>query len=302
MSLKNAVQRLSAFKVQKKTHLGQVLPFSQTQKSKLAVLGTLPPDLDFSKEVTGKVGARSSQQVSAQQQASPDFNLVSMEHSLKSLAAMNTITRGMIGRPVTIGATAVQIIQSQFPKGYIILNPATLLGFTSTGTLLASAARTADGNTQASSLGVANFRDMHMFLNISAVSGTAPTLDIISQAKDPVSGNWADINTLWSGLTTAGTYYANIAGLGLASDFAIRWVIGGSATPTFTFSVGYVVKDGLPGTAAGVNKTVYLGDRGVTTTSGFPLLEGQSRSFVVNENTELWAVADSSLELRIFEL
>ena len=304
MSLKNAVQRLSAFKVQKKTRLGQVLPFSQTQKSKLAVLGTLPPDLDFSKEVTGKVGARSSQQVSAQQQASPDFNLVSMEHSLKSLAAMNTITRGMIGRPVTIGATAVRIIQSQFPKGYIILNPATLLGFTSTGTLLASAARTTSGNTQASSLGVANFRDMHMFLNISAVSVTAPTLKIYSQAKDPVSGNWADVSLLWDlseSTAIAQTAYAQIAGLGLASDFALRWEITGT-TPSFTFSIGYVVKDGLPGTAAGVNKTVYLGDRGVTTTSGFPLLEGQSRSFVVNENTELWAVADSSLELRIFEL
>lgn len=296
MSFKNAAKRLSAFKSQKKSQ-ARVLPFTAKSKSKLAVLGELPPDLDFSKEVKGQAELRSMQQ-----EQSIDPTLISMDRSLKTLAALNTITRGILGRPITIGTTPVRVIQSQFPKGYIILNPATLLGFTSTGTLLASAARTSNGNTQASSLGVANFRDMHLFLNISAVSGTLPTLTITSQALDPVSSNWADTNVLWDSLNSTGTSYVNIAGLGLASDFALKWVIGGSATPTFTFSIGYVVKDGLPGTAAGVNKTVYLGERDVTTTAGFPLLEGQSRSFVVTENTELWAVASSSLELRVFEL
>ena len=268
--------------------LGQIVKFPS------ASVYTVPPDVDVSRISTGVEESIRENVV----EKSSDSQI---EQYLRSLAALNTITRGVVGRTVSVSTTATQIIQSQFPKGYIILNPATLLGFTSTGTILASAARTASGNTQSTSLGVANFRDMHLFLDITAVSGTSPTLEIVSQAKDPVSGNWAGVNTIWSGLNSAQTAYANIAGLGLASDFAISWVIGGT-TPSFTFSLGYVVKDGLPGTAAGVNKTVYLGDRGVTTTSGFPLLEGQSRSFVVTENTDLWAVASSSLELRIFEL
>ena len=268
--------------------LGQIVKFPS------ASVYTVPPDVDASRISTGVEESIRENVV----EKSSDSQI---EQYLRSLAALNTITRGVVGRTVSVSTTATQIIQSQFPKGYIILNPATLLGFTSTGTILASAARTASGNTQSTSLGVANFRDMHLFLDITAVSGTSPTLEIVSQAKDPVSGNWAGVNTIWSGLNSAQTAYANIAGLGLASDFAISWVIGGT-TPSFTFSLGYVVKDGLPGTAAGVNKTVYLGDRGVTTTSGFPLLEGQSRSFVVTENTDLWAVASSSLELRIFEL
>ena len=268
--------------------LGQIVKFPS------ASVYTVPPDVDASRISTGV-------EESIRENAVEKSSDSQIEQYLRSLAALNTITRGVVGRTVSVSTTATQIIQSQFPKGYIILNPATLLGFTSTGTILASAARTASGNTQSTSLGVANFRDMHLFLNITAVSGTSPTLEIVSQAKDPVSGNWAGVNTIWSGLNSTQTAYANIAGLGLASDFAISWVIGGT-TPSFTFSLGYVVKDGLPGTAAGVNKTVYLGDRGVTTTSGFPLLEGQSRSFVVTENTDLWAVASSSLELRIFEL
>ena len=268
--------------------LGQIVKFPS------ASVYTVPPDVDVSRISTGVEESIRENVV----EKSSDSQI---EQYLRSLAALNTITRGVVGRTVSVSTTATQIIQSQFPKGYIILNPATLLGFTSTGTILASAARTASGNTQSTSLGVANFRDMHLFLDITAVSGTSPTLELVSQAKDPVSGNWAGVNTIWSGLNSAQTAYANIAGLGLASDFAISWVIGGT-TPSFTFSLGYVVKDGLPGTAAGVNKTVYLGDRGVTTTSGFPLLEGQSRSFVVTENTDLWAVASSSLELRIFEL
>ena len=268
--------------------LGQIVKFPS------ASVYTVPPDVDASRISTGVEESIRENVV----EKSSDSQI---EQYLRSLAALNTITRGVVGRTVSVSTTATQIIQSQFPKGYIILNPATLLGFTSTGTILASAARTASGNTQSTSLGVANFRDMHLFLDITAVSGTSPTLEIVSQAKDPVSGNWAGVNTIWSGLNSAQTAYANIAGLGLASDFAISWVVGGT-TPSFTFSLGYVVKDGLPGTAAGVNKTVYLGDRGVTTTSGFPLLEGQSRSFVVTENTDLWAVASSSLELRIFEL
>ena len=221
---------------------------------------------------------------------------------VNTLSSTNLIKRGFIGRTISVGTSAVEIVNSDFIRGTIILNPATLLGTTSSGALLASAARTADGNTQSSSLGVANFRDMHLYLDVTAVTGTDPTLKIWAQTKDPVSGNWVDSQVLWSGINSATTQYTQIAGLGLATDFAIRWELGGTNTPTFTFSVGYAVKDGLVGTSAGVGRTIYIGPSGVTTTSGFPLFEGQSKKFYFEENIKLFAIAETTLNVKVFDL
>jgi len=181
------------------------------------------------------------------------------------------------------------------------MNPSLVVGGTAVGTLVASASRTTNDNTQASPLGVANYRDLHLFLDVTAVAGTTPTLNIYSQSQDPTSLNWADTQLLYADIDATGTFYANPGSLGLSTDFALRWEIAGVGAD-FTFSIGYVLKEGLPGTGAGVGKTLYLGNSGVTVNSGFPLLEGQSRSFYVKENTELWAIANTSLDLRIFEL
>lgn len=140
---------------------------------------------------------------------------------------------------------------------------------------------------------------MHLFLDVTAVPGGGATLDIFSQALDPVTLKWADVQNIFTGITATGTYYIDIGNLGLATDFAIRWSISAG---NFTFSLGYVLKEGLPGTSNGVSKTIYLGNSGVTTTSGYPLLEGQVLPVYLRENTELWAVAAASLDLRIFEL
>jgi len=217
------------------------------------------------------------------------------------IASTSVLQRGLIGRSVTINTTPTLIVRAEFLRGFMFLNPASVIGTTGFGTILASSTQTTDGNTQSASLGVANYRDMHLFLDVTAVSGTTPTLDIIAQAYDPESGNWADTSAIWSGINGTGTMYANPGGLGLASDFAVRWVLGGSS-PSFTFSIGYVLKDGLPGSAAGLSNAIYMGGPGVSSVSGFPLLEGQSRSFYLSENTELWGVAAVALELRVFEL
>ena len=215
------------------------------------------------------------------------------------LASINVLDKGLIGRAVTVGTTATRIIQAQFLRGYRILNPSTIVGTTAFGTLLTSASRSATGNTQADSLGVANYRDLHLFLNVTAVPGGGATLDINTQALDPASLNWVSIQNIFTGITSTGTYYANVGSLGLTTDFAIAWTI---SSGNFTFSIGYVLKEGLPGTSNGISKTIYIGNSGVTTNSGFPLLEGQSLPFFLRENTELWAIAAESLELRIFEL
>lgn len=215
------------------------------------------------------------------------------------LVATQTIDRGLIGRSVTVGTSPTRIIQSTYPRAYIIMNPSLIVGGTAVGALVDSAARVTDDSSDF--IGVANYRDMHLFLDVTAVSGTTPTLDIYAQALDPVTLNWADTQLLYSGIAATGTYYSNPGSLGLGTDFRVRWVLGGT-TPNFTFSVGYVLKEGLPGTGAGVGKTLYIGNSGVSVSAGFPLLEGQSRSFFMKENTELWAVANTSLDLRVFEL
>ena len=228
--------------------------------------------------------------------------LENIAKGINTLSSINLIRRGFIGRTVSVGTSPTEIINSDFVRGFIVLNPATLLGTTSSGALLASATQSANGNTQASSLGVANFRDMHLYLDVTAFNGTNPTLKVIAQTKDPVSGNWVDSQTLWSDINTVTTRYTQIAGMGLATDFAIRWVIGGSNSPDFTFSVGYAVKDGLVGTASGVGRTIYIGPSGVTTTSGFPLFEGQSKRFYFEENIKLFAVAETTLDVKVFDL
>ncbi len=217
------------------------------------------------------------------------------------LVDINTIRHGLVGRAITVGITPTRIIQNQFKRAYIIMNPSLVIGTTAYGTLAASAVRTVDGNTQASPLGVANYRDMHLFLNVSAIAGASPSVDFYAQALDPVTLTWFDTQQIWSAIGSVGANYINIGGLGLSTDFAVRWDLS-AGTTSITFSIGYVLKEGLPGTGAGVGKTIYLGNSGVTSVAGFPLLEGQSRAFYMEENVELWAVAGASLDLRVFEL
>ena len=44
--------------------------------------------------------------------------------------------------------------------------------------------------------------------------------------------------------------------------------------------------------------TVYFGNSGVTTSDGFPLPTGSERSFVLDKNVKLYAIAGSSVDIR----
>lgn len=217
------------------------------------------------------------------------------------LSSTMVLSRGLLGRTVTITTTPQQIINAQFLRGYILLNPNELTGATAAGTLLASASRgtaTADLTGNSSSLGVANYMEGHFFVNITAVSGGA-SIDVILQALDPVSATWFDVQNLVSAAVATGTFYSNVGSIGIATDARVRWAI---TAGDVTFSVGYVLKNGLIGTSSGISQTIYIGGPGVTTTSGFPLLNGQSQRFFLKENVELWAVAGATLPMKIFEL
>jgi len=212
------------------------------------------------------------------------------------IASTSLLRRGLLGRTVTVTTTPQLIVNAEYLRGYIFLNPNELVGATAAGTILAPATRSGTGNS--ASLGVANFLSGHFFIDITAVAGGG-TVELNLEVLDPASGNWAVAQTILAATGVLGTTYVYVGELGVPTDVRIAWSI---AAGTVTFSVGYVLKNGLIGTSAGVSQTIYLGGPGVTTTSGFPLLNGQNLKFFLQENLQLFAVADATLPLKIFEL
>lgn len=105
------------------------------------------------------------------------------------------------------------------------------------GTLLASAARTAD--TQSSDQINIGAVGVMIFVNVTAVPGGAETLTPIIQFKDSVSSNYG---TLQAGpvITATGLYYVTAApsnGLSLPRNWRLN--MDHSSTGSWTYSVGY---------------------------------------------------------------
>lgn len=123
-----------------------------------------------------------------------------------------------------------------------------------TGTVFASAARTTTTNSSDQTLDTADDPAsvpgaIVLFLDVSVVSGTSPTLDIKVQMKDPISGNYVDMPsaafaqktavgtdtlTIYPGALTIANRQVNAI---LPKTWRLVATIGG-ATPSFTFSVG----------------------------------------------------------------
>jgi len=99
--------------------------------------------------------------------------------------------------------------------------------------LLPSGARTTSGNT--ADIDVGRFAKAEVCLDVTAVSGTTPTLDVYIEGKDQTSGKY---KVIWSqtGINAVGTYWLTITDL-IFTYIRVRWVIGGTS-PSFTFSVG----------------------------------------------------------------
>lgn len=102
----------------------------------------------------------------------------------------------------------------------------------STVTLLASAARTAT----ASAAGVAGFaaaNNLVVQLEVTAASGTLPTLDLVMQ--DTVDGtNWNTVSTFTQ--ATGTTREVKRVDTPFTDTLRVTFVIGGT-NPSFTFSV-----------------------------------------------------------------
>ncbi len=107
-------------------------------------------------------------------------------------------------------------------------------------TMLASAARTVTGDTSATPTACGKHKEAVFFLDITAASGTTPTLDVVIKTKDPASGKWITLAT-FTQKTAVGNEMKGQANL-LGSQLAVFYTIAGT-TPSFTFSVGVVLKD-----------------------------------------------------------
>ena len=225
-------------------------------------------------------------------------------HSIKRhtgiLAQAITLRPGFSAKVYTVTTTPQRVYVSAQDRVILLVNPQTSAGLTSSGTLLASGTH-ASSNTQATPLGVGNYMTLRLFLDITITGGATNTITVNARTRDPLSLSWATSQAdVFSLPSAVGTYYANLGSLGIDLSFAVSWTIG-AGTPTW--SLAYLLKDGLPGSGAGAAQTLYLsGSDAVNSVSGFALLEGSERSFFVPRDTEIWVVSTGSVTLKILEL
>lgn len=231
--------------------------------------------------------------------AQPDWS--ALLNDVHAIAGTLVLRRGLIGRVETITSTPRLIInqQEQGGRGYLLLNPAGVVGLTAKGTLLSSTTIVGALTAQSGSLGVANYKTAKLFVNATFTAGAGPvTIDI--QTLDPITGTVLFISQTLS-LIATGKTYVDLGTLGVDTDLSVLVTV--PAGTTITIAIGFVLKDGLDGTSAGVTQTIFMGGSGVTSTAGYPLLSGKERSFYLMENVQLYAVtAGPSLSMNIFEL
>jgi hypothetical protein len=228
-------------------------------------------------------------------------DLSQLINDVHSIAGTLVLRRGLLGRIVSIPSTPVLIINQQEigGRGYLLLNPAGVVGLTAKGTLVASQVLAGAITLQSGILGVANYKTAKLFFNVTFTIGAGPvTFDI--QTLDPITGTVQFISQTISMVAT-GTVYADIGTLGVDTDLSVFITVPGGTT--ITVAVGFVLKDGLEGTSTGVTQTIFIGGPGVSSVSGYPLLSGKERPFYLMENVQLYAVtAGPTLDMNIFEL
>lgn len=111
-----------------------------------------------------------------------------------------------------------------------------------TETFFGSTARGAATSAASASHEVGGYRDLIVWLTVTAVSGTLPTLDIVIQ-HSPDQLNWAPLATIPQ-VNVATTQSVSIGGVDTPFGQYIRalYTVGGSGTPTVTFSLSVTAK------------------------------------------------------------
>lgn len=110
-----------------------------------------------------------------------------------------------------------------------------------TETILASTAVTSSSNTQSDPVISKYAKEAIFYLDITAVSGTSPTLDITLQIYDTVIEKWFTLATFDQKSATGQD--VGYVEYGLGEKLACSYTIGGTGTPTFTFEITVNLKD-----------------------------------------------------------
>lgn len=100
---------------------------------------------------------------------------------------------------------------------------------------------TASSNSTATPLKTKNGKEAIIFLNITAVSGTNPTLDLTLKVYDSLTTQWHTFASFDQKANT-GTDVGYV-GYAIGEEMAVYYTVGGTNTPTFTFSINVGIKE-----------------------------------------------------------
>ena len=220
------------------------------------------------------------------------------------------LRRNFLGRVVNVGVAPVLIHNAVKTQNIIIGNPARETGGipTTFGLHTTQVAVVAAGNTQATPTAVANYLNMQLLLNITAIAA-GTTWSFINQIQNPITLNWADSQVLVAAVTPAvvatwtnAEFYANILTFGVGTQYASRWTLDAGAG-AISFTLSYVLKFGTAGSPGGLAQDVFIGpNNGISTTSGYPIQPGSREYFQVEEGTQIWGIALVATNINVLEL
>lgn len=81
-----------------------------------------------------------------------------------------------------------------------------------------------------------------LFVNVTSVSGTLPSLTVTLQ-HSPDGSTWYNVGSIAVTRTSTGSSMASPAALAMLADFVrIYWSVSGTLNPCFTFSADVVTK------------------------------------------------------------
>lgn len=106
--------------------------------------------------------------------------------------------------------------------------------------VLFSGTAVASGDTTATPTGTKYDREAVFYLDITGVSGSSPTLDIMFKVYDDISEKWYELAS-FNRKTTTGNDVGFVA-YGLDGSVAAFYTIGG-LNPSFTFTVSAHLKE-----------------------------------------------------------
>lgn len=109
--------------------------------------------------------------------------------------------------------------------------------------LLHSGAILASGSSEVKNLDAKN---LILIVDVTAIQGTTPTLDVIVEELDPASGKYTQVGAALGTISTVSKVRHTV--LGDTTPFGpmlrISWTLGGTATPGFTFTAGLLGNGG----------------------------------------------------------